>query len=91
MFSPSTCDTSKRCRRTFFAGVGLHELVLRTGFLEFWRQPCQLWEDFVNQSHFGREIVLVDVEGEEAADVACKESAYRSQQGYRRGSSDGNR
>ena len=48
-------------RRTLFAGVGLHELVLRTGLLEFGRQPCQLREDLVNQSDFGGEVVLVDV------------------------------
>jgi len=31
-----------------------------------------LREDFVDESHFGRQLVLVDVEGEEAADVALK-------------------
>lgn len=61
-------------RRTLFAGVGLHELILRTGLLEFRGQPCQLWQNLVDESDFGREVVLVDVQGEEAADVACVES-----------------
>lgn len=65
--------TGRESRHTLFAGIRLHELVRRTGLLEFRRQPCQLREDFVDESHFGRQLVLVDVEGEEAADVAWKE------------------
>ena len=55
---------------TSLAGVSLHELALRARLGELGRQPRQLWQHLVDEAHVGRKVVLVDVEGEEAADVA---------------------
>lgn len=55
---------------TFSAGVGLHELVASTGIVKLGGQPCQLRQDLVNNANLGSQIVLVDMEGEEASDIA---------------------
>jgi hypothetical protein len=48
--------------RTFLTRIRLHKPVSRTRLRKFWRQPCQLREVLVDEAHFGREAVLVDVE-----------------------------
>lgn len=57
-------------RRTRSAGVGLDKLVLGAGLGELGPQPGELGQDLVDYTDFGGEVVLVDVEGEEAANVA---------------------
>ena len=63
----------KVCGRTVFGGIGLHEFVARAGFFELGRQPGELGQVLVDQPDFGRQVVLVDVQREEAADVAWME------------------
>ncbi|KAI6760238.1 hypothetical protein HG531_013439 [Fusarium graminearum] len=52
------------------AGIGLHKFVLGTGFRELRSQPCQLRENLVDKSNVGGEVILVYMEGQEAADIA---------------------
>lgn len=55
--------------RTLSAGIGLHELVLRARIVELGGQPGELGEDLVDDADLGGELVLVDVEGQEASDI----------------------
>jgi hypothetical protein len=55
---------------TFTAGIRLHELFLGASFLELGGQPRQLWENLVDQTDLGGQIVLVDIESQMAADEA---------------------
>jgi hypothetical protein len=57
-------------KRTLSARVGLHEPGPGAGLLKLGRQPCQLREHLVDDAHVGREVVLVEVQGKEPADVA---------------------
>ena len=61
---------SRRGTPTFFTGVGLHELVGAAGLLKLGGKPCELGQDLVDYADFGGEVVLVDVAGEESAQVA---------------------
>ena len=58
-------------KRTLACRIRLHELVRRAGFRELRGEPCQLRQDLVHQPDLAGEVVLVDVQGEKAADVAC--------------------
>ena len=51
--------------------VGLHEAFPRACFSELWGEPGELGQVFVDESHFGRQVVLVQVAGEVSAGVAC--------------------
>lgn len=55
---------------TWFAGIGLHKVALGASLGEFRSQPGKLGQHLVNESHLGRKVVLVDMLGEEAADIA---------------------
>lgn len=55
---------------TWFAGIGLHKLALGASLREFRCQPGKLGQHLVNESHLGRKVVLVNVLGEEAANIA---------------------
>lgn len=55
---------------TRLASVGLHELALGASFRKLWCQPGELGQYLVDKTDFGGKIVLVDVLGEEAADIA---------------------
>lgn len=55
---------------TWFAGISLHKLALGASLGEFRCQPGKLGQHLVNKSHVGRKVVLVNVLGEEAADIA---------------------
>lgn len=55
---------------TWFAGIGLHKVALGASLGEFRSQPGKLGQHLVNKSHLGRKVVLVNVLGEEAADIA---------------------
>lgn len=57
-------------RRTLSARIRLHELGSRARFLKLGRQPGKLGQDLVDDAHFGSEVVLVNVKGEETANVA---------------------
>ena len=63
-----TCDRERERARgwrggagTFSTGVRLHELVLRACFGEFRGKPGQLRQDFVDETNFRGEVVLVDM------------------------------
>lgn len=55
---------------TWFAGIGLHKVALGARLGELRSQPGKLGQHLVNESHLGRKVVLVNVLGEEAADIA---------------------
>lgn len=55
---------------TFTARICLHKLVLRASLGELRRKACQLRQDLVDQANFRGKIVLVDMKGEEASNVA---------------------
>ncbi len=61
-------DFLERC---FFAGVCLHEVLLGAGLGELWGEASELGEHFVDEADLKGKGVAVEVEGEEAADVAC--------------------
>jgi len=48
----------------------LHKLVRGAGFLELGWEPRQLGEHLVDNSHLGGKVVVVNVKGEEAADIS---------------------
>jgi hypothetical protein len=55
---------------TWFAGIGLHEVALGASLGELRSQPSKLGQHLVNEAYLGCKLVLVNVLGEEAADVA---------------------
>lgn len=55
---------------TFSAGICLHELRTGASLIKFGGQPCQLGQNLVDDADLGCQIVLVDVEGQEASNVA---------------------
>lgn len=55
---------------TWFAGIGLHKVALGASLGEFRSQPGKLGQHLVNESHLGRKLVLVNMLGEEAANIA---------------------
>lgn len=59
----------KGARHTLSAGIGLHKLGPGACLLKLRRKPRQLREDLVDDAHLGGEVVLVDVAGEEAANI----------------------
>ena len=51
-------------------GIGLHEFGGVTCFAEFRGKAGELWQYFVDQTNFGGQLVVMDVEGKEATNVA---------------------
>lgn len=50
--------------------ISLDETFLRTSLAELGGEPCELWQNFVDDAQVRGEVVLVNVKGEEAAYVA---------------------
>lgn len=55
---------------TFSTCISLHKLVRGAGILELGWEPCELRKHLVDDSHLGSKVIIVDVKGEEAADIA---------------------
>lgn len=51
-------------------GIGLHEVGDMTCFAEFGGQAGKLWQYFVDEANFRGELIVMDVEGKEATNVA---------------------
>jgi hypothetical protein len=60
--------------RTFSRSIGLHEALARAGLFELWGEPCELGQVFVDEAHFRRKVVVVEVAGEVSAGVAYGKS-----------------
>ena len=51
-------------------GIGLHELRGVTCFAEFRGKAGKLWQYLVDQTNFRGQLIIMDVEGKEATNVA---------------------
>jgi hypothetical protein len=56
---------------TFSAGIGLHELAITSaGLFKLSWQPCELWQNLVDNPDVGGQVIVVEVSSQEPADIA---------------------